>query len=79
MSNIVWEATLDDRYRAEVVASDDPYKGTLRLLDQKSGNKVMMERPTGIAYGAPFGADYEDVRRWQEEIVAFIDGGGSDA
>lgn len=72
MSDIVWSARLDQKYQVSVEGDpEDGYKGTLRIAD---GDKVLLEEPVGLSYGALFGPDVSDVVAWQERAVQFIDG-----
>lgn len=71
--DVVWATRLDDRYLIEVVASENPYKGQLRVFDKEQDFTVLLDEPTGIAYGAPFGPDVDDVARWQERVLEVVD------
>lgn len=76
MSGAIWESRLDNKYDVSVVGDpDDSYRGTLRI---SSEDKVLLEEPVGVSYGAPFGPDVDDVAAWQERAVTFIDGLGNE-
>lgn len=71
--NVVWASRLDNRYLIEVVVDEsNPYTGWLRVFDKERDFEVLFDEPTGIAYGAPFGPDTDDVARWQERTIELI-------
>jgi hypothetical protein len=67
--NEVWNATLDDKYSISVERSA-PYQGILTISD---GDEVLYQEPVGLMYNAQFGPDMEDVHRWKQTAVGFID------
>lgn len=54
---IVWESTLDGRYRVQVVRVA-PYQGKLTIRD--AGAEIF-SRPVCLMYNAQFGPDIADV------------------
>lgn len=69
MSEIVWEANLDEKYDCKVTRLGE-YVGTLTISEN---NKVIFSEEVALAYGAKFGADVEDITTWQDIIIDFID------
>jgi len=67
--DVVWTAELDGKYTVEVLRTD-AYHGTFRI---REGEKLIHERPTGLAYGATFGPDVSDVATWQDWAIEVID------
>ena len=67
--NEVWNATLDDKYAISVERTE-PYQGSLTISD---GDEVLYREPVGLMYNAQFGPDVEDVHRWKQTAVRFID------
>jgi len=68
--NLVWSATLDERYVIRVVRTE-PYSGELVILD---GDKELHREEVVLSYNALFGPDVFDVDAWQGRAVEFIDG-----
>lgn len=70
----LWGGTIDKgKFRAAVIQSpEDPYRGDLVVIEVDSGT-VVLEEPTGIAFGAPFGPDVSDVNHWRERCIEAID------
>lgn len=68
---IVWEGTLDERYRC-VVVRKRPYLGHLTLTDTET-EEVLLERDVGLAYDAIAGPDIDNVRHWQDMAVEAVD------
>ena len=70
---IIWESTVDDgKFHCSVVRLGE-YKGWLKVFEVAT-NKVLLECETGLAYGAIFGPDVDDVAYWQETCIGAIDG-----
>lgn len=69
---IVWEATLDDRYRC-VVTRTGERTGYYTITDTESGEELFAEE-VGLAYRALFGPDVGDVRTWQERAIEVVEG-----
>lgn len=67
--NEVWATTLDDKYSV-TVTREAPYRGILRIAE---GGKVLHTETVGLMYDALFGPDVDDVARWQEIAVRFVD------
>lgn len=67
--DIIWESTMDSKYDVKVIGDGD-YKGKLQIYE---GEKLLMEEPVGLAYGAIFGPDIDDVAQWQERAIEFVD------
>ena len=71
MTNIVWESTLDNIYKCEVIRTEE-YKGVLKVTNTEN-DFVLLEQEVGLSYGARFGPDMSDVAEWQEMIVQVVD------
>lgn len=71
MSEILWEATLDRRYRLFVEQTGD-WTGVLRITDNQSG-RLLFQAATEISYGAVFGPDVFDIAGWQRIAEEFVD------
>ena len=67
--NVVWNSTLDGRYTLTVVRTG-PYRAELSIHD---GDQVLHREGVGLAYDALFGPDVDDVYRWQQIAVKFVD------
>lgn len=70
--DLVWWATLDDRYEVEVQRTG-PRDANLCVFDHNDGDKELACWPVPLAYGAVFGPDVDDVNSWQEKVLEFID------
>jgi hypothetical protein len=75
---VAWRSRLDDRYLVEVqYAEDNSYQGTLAIFDHLNGDRLVHSEPTGIAYGARFGPDIDDVATWHERAAEVVDNLGA--
>ena len=70
--DLVWWATLDDRYQIEVQRASRS-TGNLCIFDHDDGDKELVNWLVPLAYGAVFGPDVGDVNEWQEKVLEFID------
>lgn len=79
--SVVWWSRLDDRWQVEVRrADDDPeydpgYRGELLIFDHTNNDRLVHSEHVGLAYGARFGPDVDDVNFWQQRTVELVDGG----
>jgi len=73
--NLVWSATLDERYVIRVTRVE-PYTGELVILD---GDKELFREGVILSYNALFGPDVFDVEAWQQRAIEFIDGRAGNA
>ncbi len=64
-SETIWASILDDRYAVAVRRLAD-YRGELTIHD---GHKLLHREEGGLAYGALFGPDVDDVLTWQDIAV----------
>lgn len=70
--NEVWSSDVDGgAYHAFVVRTGE-YRGTLIVV--AAGGHELMREDVGLAYGARFGPDVDDVAMWQELVTTWIDG-----
>ena len=67
----IWEAKLDGKYKCTVTRFNKR-GGTLRVEDTEAG-KMLLEQDVGLAYGAQFGPDIDDVDKWESICVAVVD------
>jgi hypothetical protein len=72
MTEIIWENTLDQRYKCTVTRNSQ-YSGQLKILDEDL-NKVLCDEEVRLSYGASFGPDVADVRDWEDRIIQIVDG-----
>ncbi len=70
----IWSSMLDNRFLCEVQRIDADY-GTFVIFDVHDGNKPVFNRKVPLMYGAPFGPDVDDVARWEEMGIQFVDTG----
>lgn len=71
----IWSNTLDNRYPVKVMQKDsNGYVGELIITDLEAEDKELLREPVGIAYGARFGPDVNDVGDWEMRAAEFIDG-----
>jgi hypothetical protein len=68
----VWGAHLDNRYLVEVQRKDRD-TAIVCIFDHQDNDKLIYSNDTTLAYGAAYGPDSEDVARWEEECVEFVD------
>ena len=73
----IWKSTLDKRYLCRVVRIQrrgvkDGYAGKLTVTDTRH-DSVIYEQAVGLAYGAAFGPDVDDVRQWEDLCVDVVD------
>lgn len=71
---IVWKATLDDRYCCVVTRTGDR-TGRYTVTDTETDDELLSEE-VELSYGAKFGPDVADVRRWQDLAVEAVDEAG---
>lgn len=67
--NIIWESTLDKKYKI-YVERVEPYKGELVI---KENDKVLTIKAVTLTYDAKFGPDMDDIRTWEDLCINFID------
>ena len=71
MTQLIWEATLDNIYKCEVTRIDE-YKGKLKVTNTENVF-VLLEQEVGLSYGARFGPDIDDVALWQDLSCKAVD------
>lgn len=69
--DVVWEATLDNRYQIQVQRTDS-HQGELIVYDPRT-EKTLFQESTTLHYGARFGPDVADIQRWQQQALEVID------
>ena len=69
---IIWTATLDDRYECNVTRNSH-YSGQLKVFDNQE-KKYLYDEEVRLSYGATFGPDAVDVVEWQDKVVEIVDG-----
>lgn len=69
---IVWEATLDNRYRCLVTRIRER-TGRYTITDTETDEELLAEE-VGLAYGAKFGPDIGDIHVWQERAIEVVEG-----
>lgn len=69
MSQIIFQATLDDKYDVKVTRIDG-YTGqfTVHCGELELANEVVP-----LAYGALFGPDIDDVTTWQNRAIEIVE------
>jgi hypothetical protein len=74
-AGVVWVAQLDGRYLCEVVriGENKDREGHLCVFDREKGMECVYDEIVGLAYGAQFGPDVDDVALWEDKIMAFVD------
>jgi len=71
--SLVWWSRLDGRYLVEVHRTGN-YSATLYIFDHHNGDALIhREENIGLAYGARFGPDVDDVSLWQEKAAEVVD------
>lgn len=80
---ILWQGLLDDKLSVIVIRdAEDAYKGELFIFEfymgategeEKEKEPILHRRQVSIAYGAPFGPDWDDVERWQNIAIEYAD------
>lgn len=64
---VVWWSRLDGRYQVEVIRDPGSTSvATLTVYDHSDDDAVVHALRVGLAYGAVFGPDVDDVRTWRE-------------
>jgi len=67
--NKVWRNRIDNKYDI-FVESKAPYKGDLVIQE----NKIeLLREEVNISFDAKFGPDIEDVYKWEDRAIEFID------
>jgi hypothetical protein len=64
----VWASKLDDRYECRVERVD----GSTGELVVTDGERELLRERVGLAYGAVFGPDADDVARWSERCKEVV-------
>lgn len=72
MSDVVWEQTVDNNeYQCQVTRIDGKtHSGELTVTNDGT---VIHREEVGLAYGAIFGPDVDDVATWQDRCIQVID------
>lgn len=70
--SIVWAGVLDKRFKIEVVRTDG-YKANISIYDSEHNDIEIHTEQVGLAYGAMFGPDVEDVAQWQNLACKVVD------
>lgn len=70
--DLVWWSRLDGRYQVEVHQTGG-YYGILYIFDHQNGDALIHSEQVGLAYGARFGPDVDDVSTWQEKAIEVVD------
>lgn len=68
---VIWQATLDDRYDCRVERINEAH-GRLQVLDTTDQRMLLLKEVT-LAYGAAFGPDVDDVADWEQWCVEAVD------
>ena len=71
MTDLIWESTLDGRYKCSVTRNSQ-YSGQLKIFDEEL-NKVLLDEEVRLSYGAAFGPDVADVNLWEDRIISIVD------
>lgn len=71
MSNVIWEATLDEIYQCEVTRLED-YKGLLKVTNTQN-DFVLLTQEVALSFGAQFGPDVDNVAEWQDLACLAVD------
>jgi hypothetical protein len=71
--DVVWKQTVDDGEYQCSVTRVDGYLGELKIVND---GVVIHHEQVGMAYGAVFGPDMDDVATWQERCIFVIDNVG---
>lgn len=66
---IIWTSTLDGRYTVAVRRLAES-RGELTIHD---GDKLLHREEVGLAYGAIFGPDVDDLGKWQDIATKVVD------
>ena len=66
---VVWRSKLDGKYDVYVERTGE-YTGVLVVT---VGEEILHSEEVGLAYGALFGPDVDDVADWQETAVRVVD------
>jgi hypothetical protein len=69
---VVYRSRLDKRFLVEVVRLADS-SAALRVFDHTEGDMLLLNEPTGLTFGAAFGADVADVVAWQHRVLEVVD------
>ena len=72
MVNDVWDATVDGGKFEVGVERTGARSGKLRVV-VASTREVLLVQDVGLAYGAMFGPDVDDVMEWQNAAMPVID------
>lgn len=70
--NVVWENTVDGGTWGCKVTRQGDYQGELEVWNVESG-EVILSEIVGLAYGAIFGPDVDDLAQWQDRTIKAID------
>lgn len=71
---VVWWGKLDERYLVEVVRINLE-RATLFIFDHKDQNRLLHQEDTLLSFGAVFGPDINDVKRWEDRVIEVVDMG----
>lgn len=69
---IVWSTELDHTWDIKVYRTEDSYKGTL-VMKHKQNDQIVFTKEVSLSFGAMFGADISDVRKWQDLCIEVAD------
>ena len=68
MTQILWEAKLDDKYDCKVTRID----GYTAKLTVNWGTQSLLDEVVGLEHGAIFGPDIADVQYWQDKCIRAV-------
>ncbi len=69
---VVWQATLDDRYDCRVERTGER-QGELIVEDTRGERLVLLTQTVSLSYGAVFGPDIADVQEWEALCEKVVD------
>ena len=69
---IVWDATLDERYECKVLRTSY-HSGRLQVFDNQQKKSLWNEKVC-LSFGATFGPDSLDVVEWQNKVMEIVNG-----
>lgn len=71
MSNILWQAKLDDRYHCSVIRTN-PGRADLKVIDSENEECILFKQ-VKVRNDAVLGVEWEDMNEWTDMILNKVD------
>lgn len=70
--DVIYQNTVDSGAFSVVVTGLGEHTGRF-VVTATATDEILLDKPTGLSFGAIFGPDVDDVARWEAEAIEVID------